>query len=1014
MKMNDTVHNLAIQTVALLESSFSGHDKMPEFISISQYFEGHGINSEDTSQVYQKYRKKVSKWVGHTHENHVKLRLSEELCNEINTTLRLEEKIYLLLLVQDCLINMHDVPGFTDCLNQIFNCVGIDNALINRLRVFLEQNDPSTIDGEEYLLLAPFEAVHDDELEGRWIEKNAPRKKETIQRFDIGEFKSHVLVIFVEQIKSYVVRCMNVTEEFFDQDLEHNCRFRLLSPGSELCLKGVPVLTYSGLKNRFLQLQNKAELSLIADRVQYRSVDGIKQINTFTTSEVTGQLIGIVGKEGVGKSTLLKLFAGKIKSDSGNITINGYDLWKNKYLLKGIIGYVPEEDMLYEELTVNDNLSLTARLYYSNLNKREIEAKVNSVLSKLDLLELKHVVVGSILSKHIQPGQRRMINIALELLREPQILLVDNALSGLGMTDASKVIHILHDYSFSGNLVITTISQADSKTFQSFDKIWIFDEGGRIVYNGPVKLAPEYLHKQLHLAFHMNLDVDPSLLLDLVNYKLPDPEGNIWKRVKEPKEWHDQYIREQTLKNNGLAERKLLPARILKIPNLEIQLLIFSIRNFKCKFSRMNDILRTVFTGPIIALLISLAFRFKVQGSYLFSLNDNLPVYQFLSVIVVLFMGLILSSNEIIREKNTIEKEEYLEFSRFSYLNSKILYLFPVIALQTLLYVLTGNLVLGITELFWKYWIILFSTACFGILLGLTFSAGVQNLEVLYRRFLPFVIALQILLGGGLIPYERLNLGRNKYTPVLGDLMVSRWAYEALAVEQFKNNRYEKQIYDADKKLSQTYFYASQVIPKLEEVLALCHNTEKKDSTIFYSRLIQNELTKMTSLTDVFPFEYLDKLSDLETSDMLLQETSDYLTYLSMHFYQQYENLLQQKNQLFKRLADSIGSENFVKLKENYHNEFLEKTVTNQNSSRKYFIMDNEIIRQTDPVFQEPFSNIGRACLFCPVKLLNGQKTNTIWFNISVIWLFSAVCYLMVLFNASGAIRKVFNRTVGL
>jgi len=220
-------------------------------------------------------------------------------------------------------------------------------------------------------------------------------------------------------------------------------------------------------------------------------------------------------------------------------------LWKYKYLLKGIIGFVPEEDLLFEELTVADNLTLTARLYYSNLTKKEIDARVNAILSKLDLLELKHTIVGSVLSKLIQPGQRRMINIALELLREPQILLVDNALSGLGMSDASKVIKILHDYSFSGNLVITTISQADSNTFLLFDKIWIFDEGGKIVFDGPVKTAPEYLHRSLKLAYQEMENIDPAQLLDLVNYKLPDKEGQVWRRVMDPKDWHSQFLKEK-------------------------------------------------------------------------------------------------------------------------------------------------------------------------------------------------------------------------------------------------------------------------------------------------------------------------------------------------------------------------------------------------------------------------------------------------------------------------------------
>jgi ABC-type multidrug transport system ATPase subunit len=342
------------------------------------------------------------------------------------------------------------------------------------------------------------------------------------------------------------------------------------------------------------------------------------------------------------------------------ITINGYDLWKHKYLLKGIIGYVPEEDLLYEELTVADNLALTARLYYSNLNKSEIDAKVNNILSRLDLLELKHSVVGGVLSKHIQPGQRRMINIALELLREPQILLVDNALSGLGMADAAKVIKILHDYSFGGNLIITTISQADSKTFLLFDKIWIFDEGGRIVYNGPVKSATEYLHRQLKLAYHESHDVDPAQLLDLVNYKLPDPEGNVWKRLLLPQQWHDQYIRDQALKMERSPVKTMLPARILKTPNLEIQLLIFSIRNFKCTFTHISDLIKVLLTGPVVALFISLIFRLKVHGVYTYFANENIPLYQFLSVVVAIFFGLVLSANEITRERNVLRRKNIL------------------------------------------------------------------------------------------------------------------------------------------------------------------------------------------------------------------------------------------------------------------------------------------------------------------------------------------------------------------
>jgi ABC-type multidrug transport system ATPase subunit len=770
--MNETLLRLAIRTAVLLKSTHQDKVGMIEFHMILQYFEKLGLNHEVLAHLYS---------------NKFTPEPADDLYLEINNTLRYNEKVYLLLLVQDCLLTLHDSPGFTENLIHIFDYIGIDNSLITRFRGFLEQEDPLTVNNRDYLLLSPRKTVEYDMLEGRWIEDNAPRGKIIPTTFDLDEFNSHFLVMFVDQIKYYVIRCFNRTGRLFDQDAENQSRFRLLGPGNELSIKGVSVLTFSGLKSRFLQLHEKGELTLAVDKIQYYNVKSIGEINSFSANETTGQLIGIVGREGVGKSTLLKLLAGKIKPISGSISINGYDLWKYKYLLKGIIGFVPEEDLLFKELSVSDNLSLTARLYYSSLSKKEIDAKVNALLSKLDLLELKHVVVGGGNSKYIQPGQRRMINIALELLREPQILLVDNALSGLGMSDASKVIKVLHDYSFTGNLVITTISQADSGTFMLFDKIWILDEGGFAVYNGSVKAAPEYLLRSLKLTYQEMDKIDPAQLLDLVNYRLPDKEGHVWKRVIEPQVWHDQMQRDQIFHKESVKHKSLLPARILRIPNLEIQLMIFSIRNFKCKFSRINDIIKALMTGPVIALFVSLLFRFSGQTEYTLLANTNIPIYQFVSVIVAVLMGLILSVDEIISERNILEKEEYLEFSRFSYLNSKILYLFPVIALQVLLYVFTGNLIIGIKELFWEYWVVLFSSASFGILLGLVFSAGIHSRGILYKGVIPFLISIQALLGGGLISYDQLNLGSNKYTPVIGDLIVSRWGYEALAVEQFKN-----------------------------------------------------------------------------------------------------------------------------------------------------------------------------------------------------------------------------------
>ncbi len=991
--MKKNILNLAIRTVHLLKSIHSADAEPSLTVSIRQYFQKLGISDEV-----------MADYAGISFDQGT----ADVLCNEINSTLSEKDKVYLLLLVQDCLLPMHDSPEFIDSLNYLYKCLGIEFRLISRFRDFLAQ-DARLTDSSDFLLLSPRSAENDDRLEGSWIENNAPKVTTVSDAFDPKQLNRHILVMYIGTIRSYVIRCLESTGRLFDEDADHQCSFRLLSPGKELSIKGVPVITFSGLKNRFIQRDEKGEVTLVVDQIRYSEAQGLKEVDTFSTVENTGQLIGIVGREGVGKSTLLKLLAGKMKPDTGNILVNGYDLWKNKYFLKGIIGFVPEEDLLFEELSVFDNLELTARLFFSNLSKKEINDKVNGLLSRLDLLELKHKMAGPADSKHIQPGQRRLLNIALELLREPQILLVDNALSGLAMSDASKVIKVLHEYSFQGNLVITSISQADSSTFMLFDKIWILDEGGCAVYNGPISGAYNYLLKNLKLSTQKIDEVDPTQLVDLVNYRLPDKQGLVWKRVMEPADWHSQYLKEQLLSDQPLPNNVRMPARMVKIPNLEIQLLIFSIRNFKCKFSRFNDIVKSLTIGPLIALVLSVLFHFRSDGNYTLLNNLNLPLYQFVSVIAAVFIGLVASVDEIIREKNILEKEEYLEFSRFSYLNSKILYLFPVVAIQVLLFILVGNLIMGITELFFVYWIVLFSAACFGILLGLALSAGMQNNNLLHKGIIPVVIAIQLLLGGGLISYDRMNLGSNRYTPLIADLMVTRWGYEALAVEQFKYNSYQKLYYDVDQRIDKASFYTFHLIPKLEESLQQCVNASDKDSVNRLTALLKNEMNRLSGASDVFAFEYLKQLDEVAMNEDIARETSDYLTYLSMHFYEQHQQMIRQKGIRTDSLIASLGSDKLNQMKLKHHNLALEDVVTTSHSDQEYDVIGSEIVPLRGAVYKEPSSNIGRARLFTPMKLVNGQKTETLWFNISMMWLLISICYVWVLFDFTGLIRRVLH-----
>jgi len=244
---------------------------------------------------------------------------------------------------------------------------------------------------------------------------------------------------------------------------------------------------------------------------------------------------------------------------------------------------------------------------------------------------------------------------------------------------------------------------------------------------------------------------------------------------------------------------------------------------------------------------------------------------------------------------------------------------------------------------------------------------------------------------------------------LVGDLMVSRWGFEALAVEQFKNNAFEKLMYESDQKIDQAAFYAFQAIPRLEQSLISCLNSGDADSIQHNIRLLQNEFKHAATLPDVSPFEYLSRIPEIREKEEIADEVGGYLTYLSYHFHDQYDTVSLRRSALVGRLVDSLGASGLARLRQDYHNLALEETVTRSNNEKSFQIIDDQMIRTSGMIFDKPRSDWGRASLFSPVKIFNRtQETATLWFNLSIIWLMTAICYIWVLFDLTALIKKAF------
>ena len=262
----------------------------------------------------------------------------------------------------------------------------------------------------------------------------------------------------------------------------------------------------------------------------------------------SGQLVGIMGGSGTGKSTLLKVLNGSYKPTHGQGLINGYNIHENSEAIEGVMGYVPQDDLLIGELTVYQNLLYNAKLCFGNMEEEKIQKLISKTLTNLDLFQVKDLQVGTPLNRNISGGQRKRLNIAQELIREPYILFVDEPTSGLSSTDSENVMQLLKEQTLHGKLVFVIIHQPSSDLFKLFDKLLILDKGGHPVYFGNPLEAITYLKE---IATRVDAservcelcgNIHTDDILQLIELKQVNEFGEYeQKRQITPEDWYELY-----------------------------------------------------------------------------------------------------------------------------------------------------------------------------------------------------------------------------------------------------------------------------------------------------------------------------------------------------------------------------------------------------------------------------------------------------------------------------------------
>ena len=716
-----------------------------------------------------------------------------------------------------------------------------------------------------------------------------------------------------------------------------------------------------------------------------------------------GELLAIMGGSGTGKTTLLSLLNGSLKPQEGSITINGHDISEPK--AKDLIGFVPQDDLLIEELTVYQNLWFTAKLCFEGMPDADIDRRVMKTLKDLGLDAAKDLKVGSAINKYISGGQRKRLNIALELIREPAVLLLDEPTSGLSSADTEKVINLLKEQTLKGKLIVVNIHQPSSDVYKLFDRLWLLDKGGYPVFDGnPIdaityfKEAANYADAETS-ACPMCGNVNPEIVLNIIDEKVFNSNGELSdERKLSPQDWHELYLKGREEQPTPAVSD--IPPSDQKKPGVLKQFAIFLHRNIRTKITNVQYLLITLLQAPILAVVCALLTRYAPPEGYSVMDNKNLVSYFFMAVIVATFSGMSGSAEEIIKDRALLKRESFLHLSYSSYIWSKIVYMAGVSLIQTLLFIVIGNTIMGLHGLFLTWWLILFVTALLANLTGLLLSQCLNSVVAIYIS-IPMLLIPQILLCGLVVSFSDLTpKSTTGNVPLIGDLIPSRWSYEALAVTSFTDNEYKRQFFEIDKAKYETQYYNMGLLYELQSQLETMKDEQqrKKASKVNHMQVIRTNLPQLTAFCGMKPYQ----------GDESYQSLYDYM--------KEAESLLSKRSNQFTLKADALvsefirkhGKEALLQLKRDNYNTKLEDCVIGADQKRILDVIDNYIVPRTGLIYLTPQSKMGRAPFYSSEKIIGSWHIKTLWFNLGVLLL---MCIIMVILLTKNIIINIINNS---
>ena len=927
------------------------------------------------------------------------------ICKKINKTLTQNQKIIVLARLLELIGTEQKIStqrkGIIHTVAEVFN---IDLQEMRDMENFVIMNHLNTSNHNLMII------------------KDQPADNDVCRYIQTEGLDKEVNILRITSVDLYFLKYTGSQDLFLNGLSIKNHKIYLFAYGSTIRFpKGKPIY-FNDVTAHFLKDSHDIRISFEVKDVEYRFPNNDVGLRNINFTENNGKLIGIMGASGAGKTTLLNVLCGNEAPSKGQVLINHMNLHKEKNKIEGVIGLIPQDDLLIEELTVYENLFYNAKLCFKHKSKEELNELVDKTLKSLGLFEKKNLKVGSPFNKTISGGQRKRLNIALELIREPTILFVDEPTSGLSSRDSENVMDLLRELTLKGKLIFVVIHQPSSDIFKMFDKVVILDTGGYLIYYGNPVEAVMYF-KKIDAQINSEIgecptcgNVNPELIFSIIEAKVVDEFGQYTnKRKMSPTKWEEYFIK--SFKPGKFDLYKEQTPKTLFIQTKINQFLIYLTRDIKSKISNLQYIALTMLEAPILGFILSYVIRYienPYSDHYIYRENGNISIYIFMSLIVSLFLGLTVSAEEIFKDKKILKREAFLNLSRTSYLFSKTTILFLISAIQSGSFIFIANTILGIKDMYFIYWFALFTTAAFANMLGLNVSSLFNSAVTIYI-VIPLIMIPMMLLSGAMFSFDKLNrtVGSVDKVPLIAEVMVTKWSYEALMVHQFKDNEFEKRFYELEKDESNADFKQVYYLPELEKKLEKCfdeyNRTSKIEKTKDDLELLRNECTLQTIQVKDISFDLIQNLQPLKFNKEIFIETKQYIKNLTSY----YANLFRESNIKKNNIISFLISKNpdsYNNYKDDFFNDYISDQVKKVYEKNKILEYNHHLLQQVDPIYMNPrvegFLNF-RAHFLSPKKHFMGHLFDTFWFNMSVIWTYTILLYLCLYFNIFKALVNI-------